>query len=100
MVLRTEITKLIESPQPEDVLLLIEVAASSLGFDLSVKARLYARAGIVEYWVLDVEGRRVIVHRGSDGQTYQSVLVYGLTEQVATLARPANGILVKHLFEG
>jgi Uma2 family endonuclease len=44
------------------ILLAIEVADLTLSFDLATKARLYA-AGIPEYWVLDVNDRRFIVHR-------------------------------------
>lgn len=50
-------------PQAEDVFLLIEVAGSSLRYDVGVKAGLYARHGIPEYWVVDLEARVVLVHR-------------------------------------
>lgn len=52
-----------ENPRPQDLQLVVEVADSTLGFDLTTKAAVYARAGIVEYWVLDIAGRRMIVHR-------------------------------------
>jgi Uma2 family endonuclease len=51
------------NPGPQDLHLVVEVADTTLNFDLTVKAALYARAGIAEYWVLDVSGRRLIVHR-------------------------------------
>jgi Uma2 family endonuclease len=41
-------------PTPDDVRLIIEVAQSSVEFDLAEKAQQYARHGIVEYWVLDI----------------------------------------------
>jgi len=44
-------------PRSEDVRLLIEVAASSLAYDRGVKARLYARHGIREFWVIDASQR-------------------------------------------
>lgn len=51
-----------------DVLLVIEVAVSSLAFDLRVKSAVYAEHGVREYWVVDVEGRRTLVHTlGADG---------------------------------
>src|SRR5713226_9282575 len=50
-----------ENPGPQDLALVIEIADTSLGFDLTTKAALYARAGIVDYWVLDIPGRRMIV---------------------------------------
>jgi Uma2 family endonuclease len=48
-------------PQPADVLLLIEVADSSLRFDRTIKAPLYARHAIAEYWLVDLEHRRILV---------------------------------------
>jgi Uma2 family endonuclease len=44
----------VHNPQPADLRLVVEIGDSTLGFDLTVKARLYAWAGIDEYWVVDV----------------------------------------------
>jgi Uma2 family endonuclease len=85
-VLRVPRNELGRKPRPEDALLVIEVAASSLRLDLSTKADLYARAGIPDYWVLDVESRRMIVHREPAGGKYGSVIVYSEDESVAPLA--------------
>lgn len=49
--------------KPRDALLIIEIANSSLRFDLGEKARRYAGAGYPEYWVVDVQARVVHVHR-------------------------------------
>lgn len=49
-------------PGPADVGLLIEIAVSSLRSDLTTALEIHARAGIPAYWVLDVVGRRVLVH--------------------------------------
>lgn len=46
-------------PGPADVALIVEVANTSLAFDRSVTARIYARAGIPAYWVVNVVDRRV-----------------------------------------
>jgi Uma2 family endonuclease len=46
-------------PTPDDVLLVVEIADSSLLFDRNVKIPLYARHGIVEVWLVDVRGWRV-----------------------------------------
>ena len=53
----------------EDVLLLIEVADTSLAYDRTTKLRLYAKAGIAEYWIVDCTTESVEVYRdpGSDG---------------------------------
>src|SRR5580658_200838 len=58
--------------QPRDLSLLVEISDTSLPFDLTTKAALYARAGIAEYWTLDVIGRRLIVHRNPEGGQYGS----------------------------
>lgn len=50
-----------EHPQPEDILLLIEIADESLGYDTGRKRAAYARAGIRELWIVDLRGRRVLV---------------------------------------
>lgn len=50
-----------EPPKPADVLLVVEVADSSLAFDMRVKVPLYARAGIPEVWVVDVNVGAVTV---------------------------------------
>ncbi len=78
------------NPQPEDLRLVLEVSSSSLRFDCSVKAALYARAGIVEYWVLDVNGRRLLVHRDPRQGVYGSVTAYGANECVSPLASPGS----------
>lgn len=49
-------------PGPGDVGLLIEIAVSSLRADLTAALEMYARAGIPVYWVVDVVGRRILVH--------------------------------------
>lgn len=79
---------------------MVEVGDSTLRFDLTVKARLYGRAGIVEYWVLDVAGRRLIVHRGPAAGGYTSVAVYGESESVAALAAPGAGFCAGQAFGG
>jgi Uma2 family endonuclease len=75
-------------PGPQDLCLVVEVSDTTLQFDLTVKAALYARAGIADYWVLDVNGRRLIVHRQPQSGKYASVLMYNEQESVAPLAAP------------
>lgn len=57
----------------EDVLLLIEVADSSLAYDCTTKLRLYAEAGIPEYWVGDCTSETVEVHRTPSAEGYRDV---------------------------
>lgn len=76
------------NPGPEDLRLVVEIADTSLNFDLTTKAALYARAGIVEYWVLDVARRRLLVHRDAKASGYASIIAYSEHESVAPLAAP------------
>jgi Uma2 family endonuclease len=83
-----------ELPNPEDLALVIEVADTTLRFDLSNKAGLYARAGIAEYWVLDVIGRSLIVHQNPENGIYQQILRYAEGETLSPLAKPDALVLV------
>ena len=51
------------NPGPADIRLIAEVADSTLDYDLNTKAGIYARVGIPEYLVLDVNGRQIHRHR-------------------------------------
>ncbi len=73
-------------PVAEDVLLVIEVAESSLAYDRSTKLRLYAAAGIQEYWVVDCAAETVEVHRAPGPDGYRDV---SLVAGVATLTPQA-----------
>jgi len=84
--------------QPLDLDLVIEIADTSLAFDLTTKAALYARAAIAEYWVLDVLSHRLIVHRDAVDGRYQSVLSYSEDEEVAPLAAPNSPFAVRTAF--
>jgi Uma2 family endonuclease len=56
-----------------DVLLLIEVAETSLRYDRTVKLRLYAEASVGEYWVVDCDAEAVEVHRAPTADGYREV---------------------------
>jgi Uma2 family endonuclease len=85
-------------PQPKDLDLVVEIADTSVPFDLTVKAALYARAAIAEYWVLDVPGRRLIVHRDPQSSQYGSVTAYNEQESVAPLGAPDSTFQVRTVF--
>jgi len=88
------------NPQPSDLRLVVEISDSTLGFDLTTKAALYARAGIADYWVLDVAARRLIVHRDPRNGLYQSITAYSEHEAVAPLAAPDREFRVGEAFPG
>ena len=91
-ILNRPAAQLGRNPGPGDIVLIVEVSDSTLDHDLGPKARLYARAGIQEYWVVDIKGRRIHQHREPNSEGYTSVLVIEtggvlspLTRQDATL---------------
>jgi Uma2 family endonuclease len=86
------------NPQPHDISLLVEISDTTLNFDLTVKAALYARAAILEYWVLDVTGRRLYSHRNPVSGKYTSVTIYGEREFLAPLAAPESGFCPAQAF--
>jgi Uma2 family endonuclease len=61
------------TPTPADTLLLIEVAESSLRYDRKVKLPLYARHGVPELWIVDLEGGTVEVCREPRGDGYAAI---------------------------
>lgn len=81
-------------PVPEDVLLLIEVAHSSLATDRAIKIPLYARAGIVEAWLVDLEARVIIVHREPQADRYRDVRTARLGDEITLSALPDVTIAV------
>jgi Uma2 family endonuclease len=84
-------------PAPADLLLVAEVSDTTLRFDRTTKAALYARAGIGEYWIVDIMGRQLFVHRQPTTEGYTRIIAYGPDEQVATLARPDQLVRVADL---
>jgi Uma2 family endonuclease len=73
---------------PDDVLLVVEVADTSLPYDRDVKVPLYARAGIPEVWLVDLNGASVIVHRDPGPQGYREVITARGTERLSPQAFP------------
>ena len=84
--------------QPSDLRLLIEVSDTTPHFDMRVKAPLYARAGIVEYWIADIAARRIIVHRDAQNGEYRTVEAYSAEESVSPLAAPEHALAVSSVF--
>ena len=59
-------------PYPEDIFWLIEYSNTTLLKDLNEKRQVYAEAGIIEYWVVNLKSSELIVFRDLDGDRYQS----------------------------
>lgn len=77
--------------------LVVEVADSSLDFDTNEKRLLYARAVIREYWVVDINGRRLIVYRDPQASDYANQQVLGSADAVSPLAAPTVTVRVEDL---
>lgn len=84
-------------PGPEDLRLVVEISDTTLRTDLMVKARLYARAGIPEYWVLDLNARQLHIHRKPANGEYTAITVHAEAETVAFASRPDAPIALADL---
>jgi Uma2 family endonuclease len=81
-------------PGPGDVLLLVEVSDSSLAYDRDTKVPLYARAGIPEVWLVDLERSVVLVYRDPTPRGYQTIRAARPGEWLAPLAFPGRELAV------
>jgi Uma2 family endonuclease len=77
--------------------LVVEVSDTTLDFDTNEKRLLYARAGIRDYWVVDINGRRLLIYRDPQAGDYATQQVLGPGDAVAALAAPASPVLVADL---
>jgi Uma2 family endonuclease len=77
-------------PTAEDVRLVVEVSDTTLAEDRAVKGPLYARAGIPEYWILNLRDACLEVFREPDGARYRAQRLYTAGETVAPLAAAAS----------
>jgi Uma2 family endonuclease len=75
-------------PRPDDVLLLIEVADSSIDYDQTTKLPRYATAGIVEVWIVNLGDDRVEVYRDPEGDGYATQKTFVRGDSVAPEALP------------
>ena len=64
------------TPLPEDVLLIAEVSDTSVSYDRQTKGPLYARSGIPEYWIVDLNGERIEVYREPAADGYHAIHLY------------------------
>ncbi len=75
-------------PTPDEILLVVEVADSSLRYDRDTKMPLYAAAGIAEFWLLDLTANVLEVYRTPSGNGYDSMRRLKAGDQVSPLAFP------------
>jgi Uma2 family endonuclease len=84
-------------PSAADIALVVEASDTTLRFDLTVKAELYAAEQIPEYWVIDIDNRLIHVHRDPQNGVYQSITQEIETNTITPLHAPQSPILVQDL---
>lgn len=89
---------------PTSAVLVVEIADKTLEFDRGTRASLYARAGIPEYWIVDLIDGRVEVYRepatsagACSGWTYRQAMSYAGDQQISPLFSPHTTIRVSQL---
>ena len=75
-------------PTPADILLVIEVSDTSLNYDRNVKVPLYAGAGIVETWLVNLEADYIEAYRQPGPEGYQQSVIFHRGEKISPAARP------------
>ncbi len=78
---------------PGEARLVIEVAASSLSYDKGLKAKLYARHRVREFWVIDAHTRTTWVHTGPTGDGWTTIAEHGSRDALTTPTLP--GFLIR-----
>lgn len=86
-------------PSPQDVLLLVEAAESSLRRDQQVKLPAYAGVGIRDYWIADLEREVILVHRQPEGKAYHEVTTLQGNDVLSPLAAPDFSFAVREAFD-
>jgi Uma2 family endonuclease len=84
-------------PTGRDVLLIVEVGDSTIAFDRTAKAAMYAAAGVVEYWVVNVPDDLVLVHREPGPAGYARVISLSRGDAISPLALPDVSIAANRL---
>jgi Uma2 family endonuclease len=84
-------------PTASDALLVVEVADTTLRFDRKRKGPAYARAGVREYWIVNLQERQLEVYRDPSRSRYRMVLVHAAGESVTPLAASHGAIRVADL---
>lgn len=87
-------------PHPEDVLLVIEVAGSSLAYDLGKKCQLYAEAGVRDYWAIDIFGRQAHIFRDASPSGYRTHQKRSTTEVLTPLLWDSATLELAGVFQG
>lgn len=89
--------RLVKRDHPSFAYLIVEIAASSLRKDLGLKAQLYAKAGVHDYWVVDVDQLEITVHRDVYDMKFTSVQRFDRFARVQSLLVPEVSVCLDEL---
>ena len=84
-------------PYPEDIFWLVEYADSTLVKDVNIKQKIYAQAGIIEYWIVNLQALEFLVFRGTNGTSYETETRL-VTGNISPLSFPDIKVEVRKLF--
>lgn len=84
-------------PTIAETYLVIEVADTTLKRDCGFKAKIYAQAGVADYWVLDVVERQLHVFREPTLEGYQSHSILAAAATIAPLCFPASKLRINEM---
>ena len=87
-----------QRPLGADVFLLIEVSDTTLTLDRGKKAKLYAQAGIADYWIVNLRKRCLEIRRDPKGSRYRTVQTLHPGDEARPLAFPQIALAVSRLF--
>lgn len=96
-VLRRRADRYLHHPHARDILLVIEVADTTLAYDRDVKIPLYARAGIPEAWLVNLPADRIEVYREPAGGAYASRRVVPREDVLSPLHFPDVTLLADEI---
>ncbi len=83
--------------RPSDIRLVVEVSDATLSDALTTKARLYAGAGIPEYWVVDVAGRRLRMHSVPGAEGYTQITEFSESDTAAPVLALTASFVVSEI---
>lgn len=69
-------------PQAQDIYLIIEVADTSYRYDKEIKLPVYAKAGIPEYWIINIERKEIEAHRAPHNEVFSKVDIIQLDQKL------------------
>lgn len=85
-------------PAASDVLLAVEVAYSSLNWDMNTKSALYAESGLKEYWIVDANSSTIHIFRAPVNGEYTDRSIRRRGERISPLALDSAVLNLDELF--